>query len=203
MASSTNTTNQPAASSPLVARTVPAAPAAPAASAAPAATIAAPAAPVTTLGNGVIQIENANNFTISIDNELNRIILRPNMITRNDDIQYSDVANSSIIRAAINNQTQEVQTYNYRQLLVCLIDKIRNQTSIPITTIMNVSNFNYEPGEVNEHGFSFIPELNISMQNCDAFNALQTIKVLSSTYGFTTKISVRSSTGQRIEYIFK
>ena len=150
----------------------------------------------------VIYINEVDNYEINVDNENNRLIVKPKVINRND-IIYNDVMNSSIVECYINKKIQSISKYDYRTIAINLIKQINQSSNIPFDTILRNSGFTYELGNVNyKVGYCYIPEFNASIQGVDAFRILKIIKKLSETYGFNISIKICSSTGKFFNYVF-
>ena len=151
----------------------------------------------------VIYINGLNNYQINIDNDNNRLIVKPKVINKND-IIYEEAVNSTILESSINNKSQQISKYDYRTIAINLIKKINETSNIPIDTILRNSGFTYEIGNVNyKVGYCYIHEFNASIKGVDAFGTLKIIKKLSETYGYSTKIKICTSTGLMINYVFE
>ena len=149
-----------------------------------------------------IYINGVDNYEINIDNENNRLVIKPKVIKKND-IIYEDAVNSTIVEAFINNKSQQISKYDYRTISINLIKKINETSNIPINTILRNSGFTYELGNVNyKVNYCYIPEFNASIKGVDAFGTLKIIKKLSETYGFNISIKICSSTGKFFNYVF-
>ena len=151
----------------------------------------------------VIYINGLNNYQINIDNDNNRLIVKPKVINKNE-IIYEEVTNSTILESSINEQPQQISKYDYRTISINLIKKINQISNIPFNTILRNSGFTYEIGNVNyKVNYCYIHEFNASIKGVDAFGTLKIIKKLSETYGYSTKIKICTSTGLMINYVFE
>lgn len=143
----------------------------------------------------IIRIPNINNYTQEIIN--GDLILTPKEIyITEDELSKIILASSKILKCIVKNKEEIISNKTkYKSILIDI------WKSIPTQRILQTTTFNMKlTNECGRNGYSWSPELNLSIQSKDAKNTMKEILHMVKLNNYSIQISIELLTGQIINY---
>ena len=131
-----------------------------------------------------------------VNSDIRKLLEKINVEYLCEDIGFTidDIKGSTIVKCKINDV--KIENKQYRSIFINILNKMKNED------IINMLNIPFSKKIINDKGYKWYSNLEISIQGCDAYKTLKEIRRLCVLNNFKLYLKIKKKNTDLIEIDF-